>query len=125
MRSPDEFTRAYIEAALWSSTDDDQPLDDDYDIESLSPETYEAMCVDCETFQAFWGNLWENAETSREWSIDVIAGHHFWLTRNGHGIGFWAYPEIYDDDNAERLTTASKSFGEVCLYVGDDGQIWS
>jgi hypothetical protein len=50
------------------------------------------------------------------------AGHDFWLTRNGHGAGFWDgewYKEV-----GERLTKASKAFGEVNIYVGDGDLIY-
>ena len=40
------------------------------------------------------------------------AGHDFWLTRNGHGTGFWDRPEIYGH-YAERFTKVSENFGEV------------
>ena len=40
----DDFTRAYIEAALWSSNDDatpsgGEPLDGNYGIEDIDPDT--------------------------------------------------------------------------------------
>ena len=41
------------------------------------------------------------------------AGHDFWLTRNGHGTGFWDRPEIYGEHNAKRFTKVSESFGEA------------
>ena len=46
--------------------------------------------------------------------------HDFWLTRNGHGTGFWDgdYPETGD-----RLTELAKKFGECNLYVTDDNEI--
>lgn len=49
------------------------------------------------------------------------AGHDFWLTRNGHGSGFWdgGWPE----PAATRLTDAAHAYGEFNLYVGDDGMI--
>lgn len=48
----DDFTRAYIEAALWASTDDDgEPLDRNYSEANLAPETLERIIVDCERFQ--------------------------------------------------------------------------
>ena len=40
------------------------------------------------------------------------AGHDFWLTRKGHGSGFWDSPEIYGEENSQKLTKASKSFNE-------------
>jgi hypothetical protein len=52
-----------------------------------------------------------------------MAGHDFWLTRNGHGAGFWDGDLSEDVGNA--LTEAAKKFGECHLYVGDDGQIYT
>ena len=47
----------------------------------------------------------------------------FWLTRNGHGAGFW------DGDrkapHSDKLTELSKSFGQVDLFVGDDSRIYA
>jgi hypothetical protein len=111
----DEFTRAYVQAALWSSTDDDgTPLDSKYSIEDIAPSTLEAMVEDCQQFQQ------QNAEAIQE-NGDADGGHDFWLTRNGHGAGFWDgdWPE-----NGKTLTLASKKFGEADLYVGDDGYIY-
>ncbi len=108
-----DFTNAYIEAALWAECDDDGvPFDNRYEI---APGTLAAMIADCERFQ-------------RENSVDLYiydhgdasAGHDFWLTRNGHGAGFW---HRGDDAVYERLTEAAHAYGEVCLYVGDDGLI--
>ena len=69
----DTFTQAYIEAALWSSIDNnDQPLDSgDYE---LSAECLATMQDDCARFQA------ENAELISD--DPARAGHDFWLTRN-------------------------------------------
>ena len=47
-------------------------------------------------------------------------GHDFWLTRNGHGAGFW------DRGLGERgdwLTAQCKPYGEADVYVGDDGSV--
>jgi hypothetical protein len=49
------------------------------------------------------------------------AGHDVWLTRNGHGCGFW--DGDWSEPAATRLTKASKKFGEFNLLVGDDGKI--
>ena len=50
------------------------------------------------------------------------AGHDFWLTRNGHGAGFW--DGDWPDRTGHRLSEAAKSYGEYHLYVGDDGKIY-
>jgi hypothetical protein len=49
-------------------------------------------------------------------------GHDFWLTRNGHGAGFW--DGDWPEEVGKRLTEASKKYGEVYLYV-QDGKIFS
>jgi hypothetical protein len=51
---------------------------------------------------------------------DDAIGHDFWLTRNGHGAGFWdrGLGELGDF-----LTKMSKPFGEATLYVSDDGEV--
>jgi hypothetical protein len=121
----DTFAQAYIEAALWSSTDGDGlPLDSgDYE---LAPETVTRMVEDCKNFQA------DNEELLDHWysdcgESDQRAGHDFWLTRCGHGAGFWdrwnsATPQ---GRIGAELTKACKTFGNVDLYVGDDGLIYS
>lgn len=112
--SLDHFTAAYIECALWSSVDDKEvPLDDNYDWANISEETLNQMIADCKAFQD------ENFSFIQ--SDLAGAGHDFWLTRNGHGAGFW------DGDwkNGDILTAASKIYGSVDLYIGDDGQIYS
>ncbi len=82
----DEFTKAYIECALWSSTNDDgEPLDNDYDASDISPEGFKSAIRDCEAFQA---NITLLGEYYGKFNAEM-AGHDFWLTRNGHGAGFW------------------------------------
>ena len=123
----DNFFDAYVTAALWSSTDDaDEPLDSNYTAADLAPETAAKMLADCEKFLAENGELLTDENCERwpgECTVLELAGHDFWLTRNGHGAGFW------DGDWAEPaaaiLTTAAHAFGEFDLYIGDDGKIWA
>jgi hypothetical protein len=118
MQNTAKFLQAYIVAALWSSMDEatpqgGEPLDANYGPKDLAPETIAQMKADCERFQA------ENAQDI-EGRLEQ-AGHDFWLTRCGHGSGYWDgdWPEAGD-----RLTEACKAFPEVTLYVGDDGLIY-
>lgn len=48
----------------------------------------------------------------------VQIGHDFWLTRNGHGAGFW---DRGLGERGRRLTDACRPYGKVDLYLGDDG----
>jgi hypothetical protein len=126
----DAFTTAYIVAALWSTNDyaDDQggdPLDANYGPEHIAPAALERMIADCARFQELYGALLVDEERVRglDHAAEDIAGHDFWLTRAGHGAGFW--DGDWREETGEILTRASKSFGEVDLYVGDDGLIYS
>jgi len=115
----DRFTTAYIEAALWSSTDnsDDsggRPLDDNYGIEDLAPETLASIIEDCKEFQETYA---EEIDGNLE-----QAGHDFWLTRNHHGAGFW--DGDWPDDVGATLTEASHAYGSIDLYIGDDELIY-
>lgn len=120
----DKFTKAYIEAALWSSTDDnDEPLDSNYDQFDLAPETMEKIAADCRKFQLDnYGELESVYLSDLRHGDCEHAGHDFWLTRNHHGAGFW--DGDWPEPEASKLTDSAHSFGEVYLYVGDDGQLY-
>jgi hypothetical protein len=109
------FARAYIEAALWSSTGDDgEPLDKTHGVDDIAPKTLAKMHADCEAFMARAGHL-----LGGEWEQ---GGHDFWLTRARHGAGFW--DGDWPDNVAPDLTIYANAFPEVDLYVGDDGLVY-
>jgi hypothetical protein len=119
MENTDKFLQAYIVAALWSSMDEStpeggDPLDKNYGPDDLAPQTLKTMKADCNTFQV------ENAKDIA--GHEEQAGHDFWLTRNGHGAGY--FDGDWPEPAATRLTTASHRFGEVNLYIGDDNNIY-
>ena len=122
----DAFTRAYLECALWSSTDNadesgGEPLDANYSLEDMSVESLDAAIKDCAAFQESNASALRDAYGARNRYDEESAGHDFWLTRNGHGAGFWdrGLGEVGDE-----LSKASKPYGSVDLYVGDDGKIY-
>jgi len=98
------FINAYFEAIDFTETGDiDQPesgteLDEDFKRESI---------IDCLCF-------YSQAVCYLPTDQEAQAGHDFWLTRNGHGTGFWDRPEIYK--NAELLTAKAQKFGEAYPY---------
>lgn len=107
----------YAVCALWSSTGDDgTPLDENYDIQDISPESFAKMREDVTDFV--------NANRlllARGGQDEAQIGHDFWLTRNAHGAGFWdrGLGEV-----GNKLTAACKTYGGVDLYVGDDGKVY-
>ena len=113
-RKPSPFLRAYIECALWSSTDEDSNPFEDFEV---SDACYLAMAADCADFVN--ANREDLDEATDELHRDDEAhGHDFWLTRNRHGAGFW--DRGYSPELSKRLTDAAHAYGEVYLYVNPD-----
>lgn len=128
----DDFTRAYIVAALWSTNDESRPdggdpLDDNYTAEDLSPEALAKVTADCERFQRENAALLEQAHARYRprdgYTGPDLSGHDFWLTRNGHGCGFWDRDELDAGGLGKALSDAACAFGECWIYVGDDGKL--
>lgn len=83
-----------------------------------------AMRASCEDFaKANAADIAEYCQRMRneQWSGEKRAGHDFWLTRNGHGAGFW---DRGLGALGERLTQAAEVYSSVDLYVSDDGLIY-
>ena len=106
---------SYIECALWSSSDDDgEPLDKKHSAADISPEAVASMEADIEWFENAAGDLLDGIDLAQ-------IGHDIWLTRNGHGVGFWdrGLGEIGD-----KLTEICQNMGKSSLYIGDDGLVY-
>lgn len=120
------FFDAYLECALWSTTDNadesgGEPLDRNYGPEDIEPETLKRMRDDCDQFQK------DNENDLAECGLsEAKQGHDFWLNRNGHGSGFWDewMDDSPEDGACDRLSKACRVWGEFDLYVGDDGRIY-
>lgn len=119
-RAMREFFAAYVETALWSSTDEStpsggDPLDENYGVQDIAPATLSEMERDARNFYAS-----EEEAIFDSGLTPARAGHDFWLSRNGHGAGFF-------DEGAglvgDHLQDAAERYGEYYLYVGDDGMI--
>ncbi len=113
-----EMYLAYIECALWSSHDESSSdggslMNENYCYDDISQATQEEMYSDCLDF------VTTNAKDLEQ--LDPVqVGHDFWLTRNSHGAGFW---DRGLGELGKRLTDNCKPYGEVYLYVGDDGLV--
>ena len=107
----DQMKTAYIECAIWSS----EPDGEDWGDLEVAPETLERFASDCAEFLAANGDAVGGGSSQ--------AGYDFWLTRNGHGAGFW--DGDWPEPQASTLTDAARAFGVCELYVGDDGKIYA
>ena len=108
---------AYIDCALWSSScsPEEIPLDEDYGIEDIAVSSLLELR---EEVHDFLEANWEDLKRHGTWDQ---CGHDFWLTRNGHGAGFW---DRGTGPVGDRLSEAARVYGEVDLYVGDDSLIY-
>ena len=118
-----DFLNAYLVTALWSSIDDkENPFDDNYSIDDFSEKALKQADKDCDLF----------LEKVRELSLldkiyiglldETDIAHDFWLTRQGHGAGFW--DGDYPDEIGDKLTEIANDFRELYIYVGDDGKLY-
>ena len=120
------FISGYLSAAIWSSNDEGgTPLDTNYSVEDIHPDTLKQMREDCIVFyetmkQYIHADNCPNANDGT--GQEGMAGHDFWLTRNGHGAGFW--DGDWPEPSATKLTNKSKTFGEFSLFVGDDNKLY-
>lgn len=117
----DDFTRQYIDTALWASNDEldengGEPMDDRFEV---SLEFIAEAIRDCDAFRERAGDwLDEHADPT-------MAAHDFWLTRNGHGAGFWDGDWPIYGDALTAMVGWRTDFGEVNLYIGDDHKVYS
>ena len=133
-----EFTRHYIAAGLQLC---DEELGPDARADQLSASTRARIDSDCAAFLTRGAELLAAGERltnerldsdplrqflaqGQSWSIYALAGSDFWLSRNGHGAGYFYRPEYYGETGAEALQVLAQSFKEADLYRGDDGLIY-
>ena len=130
----DDFTKGYLVCALWASPGEgeDETLDK-YGIEDIDPATIEEIEKECKDFQEKHShhldiicNKIKHMRTQGKMVSGYppmeLCGHDFFLTRNGHGAGFWdrGYGEV-----GEEISQICRSgYGECSLYVGDDGRLY-
>jgi hypothetical protein len=97
LASLDSFTRAYVDAMLWTEEenlkeDASQHEDElepaarwDVNVHCLAPEALASILEDCRAFQESEAeNLTAAYEEHDDYGYEQ-AGHDFWLTRNRHG----------------------------------------
>jgi len=113
-RAYQEILDGYLEAALWSSGEEF----DEFSIYDIDEKSIDEAHLDIENFVGKAGDLLVDFPMGYS-----QIGHDFWLTRNGHGAGFWDRKEL-EDGLGEKLTKISKEFPEKTIYEGDDGKIY-
>lgn len=105
-----EILEGYLEAAFW--TEEEQL--EGKTISDLSPEANESANNDVLYFMDVAGEQLQGMEPKQ-------IGHDLWLTRNGHGAGFW---DRGLGEKGEILTKLASDMGPKEIYVGDDGLVY-
>lgn len=112
---------AYLACAIWTIPED----------EPQNPEPSEqARAHASAAIESFVTRAFGLAEEAIERpGYDAARlGHDLWLTRNGHGAGFWDRDELDDPDLGpslgDALTACAEQMGARDAYAGDDGLIY-
>ena len=129
----DRFLAGYLECALWLTYDEEgAPVPS----ASFPPVTALALKEDAYSWFVRNVELLDGVEPDGRTGKWELAGHDFWLTRNGHGCGFWdgdwgptekagTPADWFPKTAADMLTIASKEAGNLDTYIGDDGEVYA
>ena len=106
-----DFSLAYFECMIWA----DQPEGAALDISDLEPDFVRAQMFEAISFYLRY-------EYAIGYASVEQAGRDLWLTRNGHGAGFWDRGDTYKDldsgyDFASLLTEAAERLGSIELEI--------
>ncbi len=128
----EEFIAGYIECALWASLDMDDEnecghnphLDENYGVHDISAELMATIREDCESFIRSQNAALQTYVGEFSWDY---AGHDFFLTRNGHGAGFWdrEWKPGRLLDACNELTGAAHVYGETFWFDNGRGELTS
>jgi hypothetical protein len=143
--SLDGFTVGYIMAMFWTSeapgvtTEEWQTTEDhnegsipgDVGFADLAPDALAKIVKECAAFQlrylADLAICYTGFHHNGLPYDEASAGHDFWLTRNGHGAGFWDrfQPGTPQNAAADRLSEVCRHvYSEMDCYLGDDGKVY-
>jgi len=104
----------YLIAALWADMPDDDPYGT---LADIAPRSVIDAKADILRFCTL-----ASAELEAYPDSEEQLGHDIWLTRQGHGAGFW--DRGYDKELGDALSAHAGAIGSRYVYRGDDGRIY-
>ena len=116
-----DFAKGYVEAMFFTNGDtgdDREDLLNQLGVEKLTREAVKDIATDCDRFV---GTIMPDGRFCRQWLDEIAgqcdyddarAGHDFWFTRQGHGVGFWDRQELHEEQQ-DALSNLARSFGEA------------
>ena len=114
-----KIAKGYLDAMFWT---EEEETTKEKDFTDLAPETIKKIQRDVGKFYKMTQDLINALPTeyTDKYGYEQV-GHDFWLTRNGHGSGFW---DRQLGELGDKLTEIAETFGEATLYKGDDGKLY-
>ncbi len=101
---------------MWSSCDDESvPWDRNYNLSDFSVTAFAKATKDLLEFKKKTENL------KFEVDYDQVA-HDLWLSRNGHGTGFFDKPEFYGE-HCKGLQQLARDMGECHIQLCSNGKL--
>lgn len=119
------MVRHYIGCAIWCGHYYETPEDEaegtnsipmdwaGYSEDDCTFATWKQAVRDCRDFMEL------TADIAHDWSAEQF-GHDFYLTRCGHGAGFW---DRGKGRVGEQLTALCRPYGSADLYVNANNQV--
>jgi len=119
----EQFVNDYLTTASWVECDSDECTD-------FTKQAKQDAKEDCLKFidlviSAFGKEKGTELLTIEGNDLCYLAPHDFYLTRNGHGSGFWDKPEYYGIEASEVLSDICKDMKEtnVCHVRGKKSKL--
>ena len=110
------ITQHYIAALYFTDTGDSDQPPADTPLSAVARRSCEAACKTA--LAAVPPDLLPLVVANAE-----QFGQDLWLTRNGHGVGFWDRPEIWGDEAGQVFTAIADALGTSDAYMSDAGQL--
>ena len=108
----DYFVKGYCIALLWASIYHDQDretfLDENHCIDDISSRSMKIIRNECQMFMNHAHDTLDNGDLEQH-------GHDFFMTRQGHGVGF--YDRDLPKDKAKTLDRIARGFREQYIYA--------
>lgn len=109
-----EILNCYLAAALWTVDDTDEEFEGKT-IDDISDRSKEKAKIEIEWFVKSAGKYLDKLS-------DDLIGHDLWLTRNGHGTGFW--DRGYNEKIEDLLVHLCEILGNADIYIGNDNKVY-
>lgn len=113
----DAITQGYVDCAAWCGVYDEQGGTVEVSADDFTQDAWDNCATDVRDFvQGAPGDV--RAYLEHRSATDL--GHDFFLTRNGHGAGFW---DRGLGALGTRLSDSARPYGETHFWLRSDGRV--